>query len=292
MSSSPFSLSSTDAYHIWRENKLENYPSSLDQCRIDLSGPDVSNELSHALIDTCSKTNFVYYSLPEASKGDKSFVRRLCRQLGLIQLDNNLCADEDAITSLQVKAAGRHAIYIPYTDKPLSWHTDGYYNTPEEQIRGVLLHCVHAASKGGANMILDHEMAYLQLRDENPDYIAALMADTAMTIPPNIEKGVEIRGSQTGPVFSIDSKGYLHMRFSARTRNIEWSNDDLTKQAVAFLNSLLSVNNPYVFSYSLRAGEGIISNNVLHCRTGFEDEGEQKRLLYRARYFDRVSSAG
>ena len=151
------------------------------------------------------------------------------------------------------------------------------------------MHCVQPAAVGGENLLLDHEIAYMQMRDENPDYIKAFMRETAMTIPPNIENGKEIRGSQTGPVFSVDSSGHLHMRYSARTRNIEWYDDELTREAVDYLNSLLNANNPYVFSYSLRQGEGIICNNVLHCRTDFEDDATHKRLLYRARYFDRVS---
>jgi hypothetical protein len=35
----------------------------------------------------------------------------------------------------------------------------------------------------------------------------------------------------------------------------------------------------------MKAGEGVICNNVLHNRTAFEDN-ENKRLLYRARYYN------
>jgi len=54
------------------------------------------------------------------------------------------------------------------------------------------------------------------------------------------------------------------------------------------MRGLLNENNPYVISYRMQAGEGIIANNVLHNRTAFTD-GEEKRLLYRARYYDRVN---
>jgi hypothetical protein len=38
---------------------------------------------------------------------------------------------------------------------------------------------------------------------------------------------------------------------------------------------------------------GLISNNVLHDRGGFSDlPGQPQRLLYRARYFDRVADSG
>ena len=233
----------------------------------------------------------VIYHLVDPAVGDKVFVRQLGLKMGLDRLDGNLCADDDSITSLQVMDTGRHTGYIPYTNRRLSWHTDGYYNLPENNIRGILMHCARDAEEGGENLMLDPEIAYIQLRDENPLYIEALMRDDVMTIPPNIENGEEIRGEQTGPVFSVEPEtGNLHMRFSARTRNIIWHDDEITNAAVTCLNGLLTPNNPYVFRYRLKPGEGIICNNVLHCRTGFTDSEQQdkKRLLYRARYYDRV----
>ncbi len=292
MSENPFSLADDAAYQNWRNARLKYYPSNKEQLMVTLSSADLSGHECEQLIKLCEKTNFAIYQLNDPQQGNKSFVRQLGNRLGLQSLDGNLCADNDSITSLQVMDSGRHAGYIPYTNRKLSWHTDGYYNAPDAQIRGILMHCVQPAADGGENLLLDHEIVYIQLRDKNPDYIKALMNDNAMTIPANIEKGVEIRGEQTGPVFSIDGDGCLHMRFSARTRNIKWRDNKVTREAVLCLNSLLSENNPYVFRYRLRAGDGIICNNVLHCRTGFRDDeqSDSHRLLYRARYFDRVKA--
>ena len=286
---SPFLLSSDERlYQQWRKSKLDDYPQNVEQLMVELHGDVLSDSEYQQFLALCARTNMLIYRMSDSGLGNKDFVRKLGQRLGLNRLDGNLCADKDSITSLQVMETGRHSGYIPYTNKPLSWHTDGYYNKPGEQIRGILMHCVQPAAQGGENLLLDNEIAYMQLRDENPAYIKALMRDTAMTIPPNIVNDVEIRGEQTGPVFSVDKSEHLHMRYSARTRNIEWYDDDITREAVVYLNSLLNVNNPYVFRYSLNAGEGIICNNVLHCRTGFVDDAEHKRLLYRARYFDRV----
>jgi hypothetical protein len=33
---------------------------------------------------------------------------------------------------------------------------------------------------------------------------------------------------------------------------------------------------------------GVICNNVLHARTAFRDDPSRPRLLYRARYYDRI----
>ena len=44
-----------------------------------------------------------------------------------------------------------------------------------------------------------------------------------------------------------------------------------------------------IFKVRLDAGQGIICNNVLHNRSGFTDDEKQKRLIYRARYYDAVT---
>ncbi|MDH5485113.1 MAG: TauD/TfdA family dioxygenase [Gammaproteobacteria bacterium] len=291
MSQDVFDLVDDSAYQRWRSEKLDHYPGDAGVLMVALQSAEPSRDELLQLAAHCDRANMAFYRLPAGDAGDKSFLRQIAAGLGLQQLDDNLCADEDSITSLQVVDSGRHAGYIPYSNKPLSWHTDGYYNSPGQQIHAIAMHCVRPAAKGGENLLLDHEIAYIQLRDENPDYIRALQRANAMTIPANIEAGKMIRPAETGPVFSLEKHGgHLHMRYSARTRNIEWFDDVLTREAVDCLNSLLSENNPYVFRYRLNTGEGIICNNVLHNRSGFTDADDEdlKRLLYRARYFDRV----
>ncbi|MDH5767000.1 MAG: TauD/TfdA family dioxygenase [Gammaproteobacteria bacterium] len=287
----PFRLDNDRDYQLWREQKLVDYPQTVDELTVSLSAAQASEEELRQLVSVIDKTNLALYRVANPDLADKVFVRQLGQALGLERLDGNLCADEDDITSLQVVDSGRHSGYIPYTSRRLSWHTDGYYNTPEQQIRAIVMHCAQPAANGGENLLLDHEVVYIQLRDENPRYIKALMADDAMAIPPNTENGEEIRGWQSGPVFSVHQQtGALHMRYTARTRNIKWADDEVTREAVAFIDACLKPDNPYVFKHRLAAGEGIICNNVLHNRTGFEDDSRHKRLLYRARYFDRVAA--
>jgi alpha-ketoglutarate-dependent taurine dioxygenase len=287
--STPFDLTDTADYLGWRDNKLKGYPNNISQLVVEVVDPAVltSSEKS-ALVGILRKTNMAIYRVigKQATKED---IRQLGVQLGLYRLDGNLCADEDRITSLQVAEEVRHRGYIPYTNKPLSWHTDGYYNPLDYQIQAILLHCVTPAQKGGENALLDHEILYVLLRDEDPALISALMHPQAMSIPPNMEGGEEIRAETVGPVFSIMPDGHLHMRYSARTRNISWRDDADTKRAVVRINEILASNSPYLFRYKLQANEGVISNNVLHNRSGFADEGDVKRLLYRARYYDRIA---
>ncbi len=290
---SPFLLSNAQAYAVWRQAKLQNYPQLAAELVVAIADPfALSAQERQEMMWRLRKTNMVLYTVTNQQATDKNRIRQLGRQFGLERLDYNICADEDSITSLRVMEAGRQKDYIPYTNRALSWHTDGYYNTLDKQIRAILMHCDTPAAEGGANMYLDHEILYIYLRNANPDYISALQRPDVLTIPANIEEGDEVRAEQTGPVFSIDPQGNLHMRYSARTRNIHWRDDAVTAEAVATIQSLLNSDLPYIMRYRLAANQGIICNNILHNRTAFTDGGLQqtKRLLYRARYFDRVSN--
>ena len=185
---SPFDLSDEQAYQCWREWKLTDYPGSAEDLIVSVANPGrLSPVEKHALLSRCQKANAAIYRFSSGDFADKNLVGALGRQFGLARLDRNLRADEDSITSLKVVSGSGGAYYIPYTNRPLNWHTDGYYNTPGEQVRGVVLHCVSDAAEGGENVYLDHEIAYLLLRDEHPDYLAALMQPDAMTIPANTE---------------------------------------------------------------------------------------------------------
>jgi hypothetical protein len=112
-----------------------------------------------------------------------------------------------------------------------------------------------------------------------------------MTIPANSDVRGEIRPAVSGPVFSYDvHSGAIHMRHSARKKNIQWRDDEITKTARDFLSEILADDKGPVFHYRLQAGEGLISNNVLHNRTAFEDSPGHGRLIYRARFYDRMVS--
>ena len=288
---SPFEPGDEAAYGAWRERKLADFPASIGELRVPVAdGLRLQPAEKAAIGEALRRANLAVYRLADPSSGDKVLVRQLGRQFGLERLDDNLCADEDAITSLQVVGRRREGEYIPYTDRRLNWHTDGYYNSPDRQIRAIVMHCVRPAAEGGENALLDHEIAYILLRDEDPALVEALMQPDAMTIPPNVQDGRVLRPAQGGPVFSVDAHGHLHMRYSARARNIEWKDDARVRRAAERLLGLFEDASPYIFRHRLEAGEGIISNNVLHCRTAFSDDpaAGRGRLLYRARYFDRA----
>lgn len=86
----------------------------------------------------------------------------------------------------------------------------------------------------------------------------------------------------------IGATGHLHMRYTARERNIVWKNDLLAREAALVLGDFLSSDSPWIFRGTLQNGRGLICNNILHDRPGFNDSDDQKRLLYRLRFFDRI----
>jgi hypothetical protein len=291
LSENPFHPDNRRAFERWKTEKLARYPTTLEKLVVEIGDPRRLSRGEHArLLGLCRKCNMAIWAGLSGQDADKEIIRGLAGNFGLEHLDHNLCADEDAITSLSVRSDALRGGYIPYTNRPIAWHTDGYYNTLDRQIHGLLLHCVRPADEGGENDLLDPEIVYLRIRDENPDYIRALMQPRAMTIPANEAEGETIRPPSTGPVFAIYPDGHLHMRYTDRSRSIEWLDDPLLKEAVDYLKSLLKTPSPWHFRGKLEAGQGLLCNNVLHTRSGFKD-GKAGRLIYRARYFDRIAGS-
>ena len=281
----------TMAYSHWRERKLARYPRCAEDLIVEVRDPgDLSDSEVAEIQRVCRAANMAVYAGSRAGVTDKDMARRLGMRLGLTRLHANPLADEDGISSLETAPDKSALGFIPYSNRRLLWHTDGYYNAQSERIHAFILHCVRPAATGGENGLLDPEIAYILLRDANPEFVKALSAPQAMTIPAHAPDGVELRPAQTGPVFSV-STGALHMRYTARTRSIEWRPDDTTRAAVQFLNRILDTDSPYVFSLRLTGGQGLVCNNVLHNRSAYTDDPApgMGRLVYRARYLDRIA---
>ncbi len=284
----PFDLEDADAYLRWRDHKLAAAPRSVDELIVEVRDPRELSPGEHAaLTERVRRCNMAIYASPPDIE-DTLITRLLGRQFGLVHLDANWLASEDGVSEIRISDNGTRQHYIPYTDRPIKWHTDGYYNPPERQIRGMVLHCVRPAASGGSNRLMDHEMAYLLLREANPEHVRALMGPDAMLIPERVDETDGLRPAQNGPVFSVDNGGNMHMRYTARTRSIVWKQDAATLAAVAALENLLASASPHIHQATLAAGMGLLCNNVLHDRAAFTDDAAHPRLLYRARYLDRV----
>jgi len=288
LSESPFDLRNEDIYQHWRQKKLDHYPENLDELCVEIDDPEnLSDEATAKIFGLCRKTNMAIYKTRDALGA--AGVKKLASQVGLINFDQPLYTGDVGVTSISVASGGRQGDYIPYTNKSLSWHTDGYYNTPDRQIRGMVLHCRRPAANGGVSRLLDPEIVYIRLRDANPDWIRALMDANALVIPENRENGKLLRNDSHGPVFSI-IHNKLHMRYSARKKYVMWKDNKDLMAARNFLTELLAGDERYLFQLRLSAGEGLITNNILHNRTAFTDSDEHSagRLFYRARFYDAV----
>jgi Taurine catabolism dioxygenase TauD, TfdA family len=289
--SSPFNLDNDDLYQRWRDQKLKDYPRNLGDLLVEINDPRALTDSEHAaLLARCRKANMALYAGKTGADPDPEIPLSLGRRFGLHYLNKNWLADENGLTSLTVRTDGVRKNYIPYTNRVIHWHTDGYYNSADQQIHALNLHVVQQAASGGENALMDHEIAYILLRDRNPDYIRALMGPKTMTIPARIDEGGTVaRPEEPGPVFRVLPSGDLHMRYTIRVNNVMWADDPLSREALAYLQEILHSDSPYIYRGRLESGMGLVSNNVLHDRAAFTDDATHKRHYYRARYFDRLA---
>jgi len=284
----PFDLADAPCYQRWRDWKLARQPRDLGELIVDLRDPIALTPAERrALLDRIGRCGFALYRTRERND-DSALPQRLAEQLGMLRLDANWLAGEDGVSRITVcGASDDRGGFIPYTDRAIGWHTDGYYHPQQRRIRGMVLHCVRPARCGGANALLDHELAYIALRDRDPQLVHALMQTDAMTIPARVDETGVARAAQSGPVFCLDEDGGLHMRYTARTRSIEWNEDAATREAATRLTQVLQ-SSPHVWRLRMEAGMGFVGHNVLHDRQAFDDDPRQPRLMLRARFTDTV----
>lgn len=286
----------TSSYDAWRKEKLTQTSGLLKEYTI-LPIQDIANltPIERAeIFHRCEVSNAVIYrdlAHNSTPKTLSSRLRQFADSIGLRIAEKHRSAENDGIVSLQESESASKKGYIPYSKKPINWHTDGYYNGPDQKIRAMVLHCAHAADHGGVNQLLDPEIAYIRLRDANPDYIKALSHPEAMTIPENNEGNGKVRPVSIGPVFAVDPEtNRLEMRYTARTRSIAWRDDSTTLEAVEFLNKLLASDDPFIQTIKMQSGDGVLCNNSLHNRTGFDANitRQSERLMMRVRFHNRV----
>ena len=74
--------------------------------------------------------------------------------------------------------------------------------------------------------------------------------------------------------------------------DMAWSEDNDVIAARDILESILTNDTEHVIEGRLETGLGLISNNVVHTREKLVDSDDDatKRLLFRARFYDRVNA--
>jgi len=288
-----FDLDNAGAYAAWRRSKLEVSARSGAVPVLgvgDLSQPTESEK--SAILAQIHESNFAIYQAENFSPDEDEIgaeLRRFTDAFDLRIAEAHRSAGKNGVVALKVSMAEHQRGFIPYSRKAMNWHTDGYYNGPEDTIRAFVLHCVRQAEIGGQSQIIDNEIAYIRLRDESVEAVRLLIDPEAMTIPESPEADGSVRPVSIGPVFFVED-GHLIMRYTARTRSISWK-DDATREAGVLLQSLLESERDYLHTLTLQPGQGILNNNTLHNRTAFDPGAEigfSERMLYRIRFHNRL----
>jgi hypothetical protein len=291
-SPSAFSLEDKDSWRRWRDIKLRQAESARDAPPTLIEDPrSVSAAERRALLAQVVATNFALYEwriAPSDEDALDEWLLAFTGSFGLRAREDHRSANGNGVVRIEVAREGGRAGYIPYTNLRIAWHTDGYYNYhgPSNCVRGMILHCAAAASQGGENRLLDHELAYLRLRDSDEEALRLLMHPQAMTIPEATDDSGRFRATNAGPVFFLDDSGALTMRYTARKRFVEWR-DEATRGAADRLLALIE-SDPHVRRLKMAPGQGLLCNNVLHDRAGFENDADTWRRLCRVRFHNRI----
>ena len=242
----PTNIGDNDVYLHWRDKKLEDYPRKIEDLTVKVDNPGQPDKHQMAsLKNRCRKANIAIYEAPEEIIEDKDIPLKMGSSIGLKNIERSLTTEENGVSELSVTSTGVKSNYIPYSNKPLGWHTDGCYNDESHLINGFILHCVRPAEIGGENRLLDPDIAYILLRDEDPEFIDGLMLPDALTIPKNTINGRVLRKQQFGPALTIQTKnfrpnsGTIHLRYTGRKTFATWKNDARIKGALDFLKKTL-----------------------------------------------------
>ena len=278
------------SWEIWRSAKLEAAALFLDCAPVAVADPRAVSQAEMAnLRAQIALANSALYQWELAPDGADALDRALLefsQNFGLRAVEDHRSANRNGVVRIEI-VGGAQGFYIPYTDRPIAWHTDGYYNYhgPERCIQAMILHCAAAADEGGANRLLDHELAFLRLADADRAALALLLHQDAMSIPEATDEAGRFRAENRGPVFFLTPSGALSMRYTARKKNVEWR-DAATRAAASALLALIEAE-PLVRREKLGAGQGVLCNNVLHDRSGFAN-GAAARQLCRVRFHNRI----
>lgn len=254
-----------------------------DPCRLRKAERD-------AIASRCARFNLALYRFARCET-DPDALSAFANEMGLGRRDLTRGADHRGIASVQAAPSTHGPEMIPFTSRALNWHTDGYYNAPRQSVRGVVMHCAVPALNGGETTLLDPDLVYATMHDQDPALVQALAHPGAMTIPAHEADGALVRPARTGPVFRLlGNPPRLLMRYTMRTRSIRWRSSPDTARAVAALEETIASLSAHHVQARFGPGEGVICNNVLHRRSAFVDGEDSRRTLLRIRSFHPVSN--
>ena len=272
--------SKSNEFKQWALEKEDNIPLNIDDLIVKIHDINLATlaEISN-IKDIIKRFNYCIYQSKVGLNAQADLIN-FAQCIGMETYDTNNIHNSpiSLIMSLESKDAVN---YVPYTNKKLNWHTDGYYD--EKPIFSWLLHCEEPAYYGGENYLLDHELAIREyiIKYDNLESLSSL---DAFTIPGNTRAN---RGETKGYICDNDNEyKKFHMKFSMREKNMKLN--EQSKTAIMRMKKIIKEDcKKYCLTYKLTKNEGIISNNILHGRNSFED-GKAMRKLYRIRSYERI----
>ncbi len=280
-----FDLDADADYEKWREEKLTAYPGNVGDLVVEFTDMTaITSAEKDRVLELVERANMCVYTTGSAELSMDSLLK-LGEQLGVTETDKSTRhSKSDELTDSGILNRA-----IPFTTRHVRWHTDATYYGSDKTIQALFLLCKRPAVEGGNNKVLDNEVLYILLRDKDPEALRILMRNDCFKYK-NPETG-EINDHLGGKVFWTNSDGQLCHRFSFRKMDMAWSEDSEVIAARDVLESLLLNESAYVIEGRLESGMGLISNNVIHTREKLVDSdgASKKRLLFRARFYDRVN---
>jgi hypothetical protein len=280
-----FDLDSNEDYLKWRDEKLAAYPKNVGELVVELGDMTAMTPAEKSkILETVERANMCVYTAGSAEL-EMSSLLTLGKQLGVRHTDKSARhAQSDELTDSGILNRA-----IPFSTRHCNWHTDATYYGSDNTIQALFLLCKRPAVEGGSNKVLDHEVLYIQLREKDPGALEVLMNKDCFNYR-NPATG-EIDLHRGGKVFWTNAGGHLCHRFSFRKTDMAWSGDSDVAAAGRVLGSLISDESAHAIEGRLESGMGLISNNVLHTREKLVDSDDpaKKRLLFRARFYDRVN---
>ncbi|MHB1353071.1 MAG: TauD/TfdA family dioxygenase [Thiobacillus sp.] len=280
-----FDLDSDDEYLRWRDEKLAAYPRDVGDLVVelgDMTAPTAAEKSK--ILETVERANMCVFTAGSAEIEMASLLA-LGNQLGVSRTDKSARhAQSDELTDSGILNRA-----VPFSTRHCNWHTDATYYGSNHTIQALFLLCKRPALEGGSNKVLDHEVLYIHLRDKDPDALDVLMNRDCFNYRNPASGAIDLH--RGGKVFWTNPYGPLCHRFSFRKTDMAWSEDSDVAAARQVLESLISDESAQVIEGRLESGMGLISNNVLHTRERLvdSDDAAHKRLLFRARFYDRVN---
>lgn len=282
-----FDLDANDDYLKWRAEKLAAYPRNVGELVVELGDMTaITPAEKAAIMDRVERANMCVVTAGAAPLEMDSLLA-LGRQLGVSHTDKSTRhAQSDELTDSGILNRA-----IPFSTRHVNWHTDATYYGSHRTIEALFLLCKRPALEGGSNKVLDNEILYIHLRDQNPEALRVLMTKGCFNYRDPATG--EIHPECGGKVFWTNPDGHLCHRFSFRKTDMAWADDADIAAARGVLEAMIAAESPHIIEGRLESGMGLVSNNVLHTREKLVDSDDpaQKRLLFRARFYDRVNPA-